>query len=107
MSLDAFRQQTLATALPPARKCRATAFSTHTGTKTVLLFSCSLGRLVGAFHKTQRSPGAIKSAYTRSEHDIVNDLPRAAFENAERPTSNIERTIKAELIYKIASTNDF
>lgn len=48
-----------------------------------------------------------KSGNTRSEHDIVNDLPRAVSQNAERPTSNIECRIKAELIYKIASTTDF
>jgi len=52
MSLDAFWQQTFAAALPPTRKGRATAFGTHSGAETVLTFACSLGRLVGAFHKT-------------------------------------------------------
>jgi len=52
MSLDAFWQQTFAAALPSARQDRATAFGTHPGTETVLTFACSLGRLVGAFHKT-------------------------------------------------------
>jgi len=53
--VDAFRQQTFAAALAPARKDRATAFGTHPGAETVLTFACSLGRLVSAFHKTRNS----------------------------------------------------
>jgi hypothetical protein len=52
MPLDAFRQQTFATALAAARKGCATAFGTHPGAETVLTFACSLGWLVSAFHKT-------------------------------------------------------
>jgi hypothetical protein len=52
MSLDTFWEQALAAALTPARQDRATAFGTHPGTETVLLFACSLGWLVSAFHKT-------------------------------------------------------
>jgi hypothetical protein len=52
MPLDAFRQQTFATALSAARKGRATAFGTHPGAEPVLMFACSLGWLVSAFHKT-------------------------------------------------------
>jgi hypothetical protein len=52
MSLDAFRQQTFATALAAARKGRATALGTHPGAETVLTFARSLGWLVSAFHKT-------------------------------------------------------
>jgi hypothetical protein len=52
MFLDTFRQQAFAAALPPARKDRTAAFGPHPGTKTVLTFACSLGRLIGAFHKT-------------------------------------------------------
>jgi hypothetical protein len=54
MSLDAFREQALAAALPPAGKCRATAFGFHAGTKTVLAFACSLRGLVSPFHKTEK-----------------------------------------------------
>jgi len=50
--VDAFRQQTFAAALAPARKGRATAFGTHPGAETVLTFACSLGWLISAFHKT-------------------------------------------------------
>jgi hypothetical protein len=59
MSLDAFRQQTLATALTAPRKGRATTFGTHPGAETVLTFACSLGWLVSAFHKTKKGLGAI------------------------------------------------
>ena len=51
MFLDAFRQQTFAAALPPAREDRATAFGPHPGTKTVLTFAGSLRWLVSPFHK--------------------------------------------------------
>jgi hypothetical protein len=54
LALGAFRQQTLATALAPARKGRATAFGTHPGAETVLTFACSLGWLVSAFHKNRK-----------------------------------------------------
>jgi hypothetical protein len=59
MSLDAFREQPFAAALTPARKDRTPAFGTHPRTKTVLTFACSFGRLVSAFHKTEKYSGAI------------------------------------------------
>jgi hypothetical protein len=52
MSLDAFRKQTFAAALAPAREYGATAFGPHPGTKTVLAFTSPLGWLISAFHKT-------------------------------------------------------
>jgi hypothetical protein len=55
MFLDAFREQALAAALPPACKRRATAFGFHAGTKTMLTFACSLGGLVCPFHKTDKA----------------------------------------------------
>lgn len=68
MFLDAFRQQTLATALTAARQGRPTAFGTHAGAETVLAFACSLGWLVSAFHKTEQVFGArFKSGYGRSD----------------------------------------
>lgn len=59
MSLDAFRQQTLATALAAPRKGRATTLGTHPGAETVLTLAGSLGWLVSAFHKTEKGLGAI------------------------------------------------
>jgi hypothetical protein len=55
MFLDAFREQALAPALPPARKGRPAAFGFHSGAKTVLTFPCSFGRLVSPFHKTKKA----------------------------------------------------
>jgi len=55
MFLDAFREQALAAALSPACKYRTTAFGLHAGTKTVLAFPCSFGRLVSPFHKTDKA----------------------------------------------------
>jgi hypothetical protein len=55
MSLDAFGKQTLAAALSPACKYRATAFGFHAGTKTMLAFARSLGGLVSPFHKTDKA----------------------------------------------------
>jgi hypothetical protein len=61
MFLDAFREQALAAALSPACKCRATAFGFHAGTKTVLAFACSLGRLVSPFHKTKKASVGLRA----------------------------------------------
>jgi hypothetical protein len=52
MSLDAFRKQTFAAALAPAREYGATAFGPHPSTKAVLAFTSSLGWLVSPLHKT-------------------------------------------------------
>jgi len=54
MSVDAFREQALAAALPPARQRGTARFCLHAGTKTVLTFACSLGWLVSPFHKTEK-----------------------------------------------------
>jgi hypothetical protein len=59
MSLDAFWQQPFSPALPTPCQDRATAFRPHPGTKTMLTFTCSLGRLVSPFHKTEKDFGAI------------------------------------------------
>ena len=72
MSLDAFRQQTLATALTAPRKGRATTFGAHPGAETVLTFAGSLGWLVSAFHKTEKVSARFKSGYSRSERGVVN-----------------------------------
>ena len=45
MALDAFWQQTFATALATARESGASAFGAHARPKTVLLLSCALGSL--------------------------------------------------------------
>jgi len=50
--VNTFRQQTFPTTLPPACEGGATAFGSHTGAKTVLVFARSLRWLIGAFHKT-------------------------------------------------------
>jgi hypothetical protein len=54
VKLDAFREQTLAAALSPARQRGTARFCLHAGTKTVLTFACSLGWLVSPFHKTEK-----------------------------------------------------
>jgi hypothetical protein len=63
MPVNAFRQQTFATALPPACERGATALSPHTGAKAVLAFARPLGWLIGAFHNAGKSvtpaPGAL------------------------------------------------
>ena len=53
VSVNAFRQQTFPTALPPARKSGAAAPCSHTCAKTVLAFTRSLRWLVSPFHKTE------------------------------------------------------
>jgi hypothetical protein len=50
MFLDAFWQQTLATALAPSGECGAPAFGAHARAKTVLAFSSAFGWLESAFH---------------------------------------------------------
>jgi hypothetical protein len=52
-------EQPFAAALPAACQCCAARFRFHAGTKTMLAFACSLGWLVGAFHKTENRLGAI------------------------------------------------
>ena len=52
--VNAFRQQTFPTALPPPREGGATAFGLHTSAKAVLAFARSLGWLIGAFHEVYR-----------------------------------------------------
>jgi hypothetical protein len=48
--LDTFGQQPFASPLATTCECGASAFRLHAGAKTVLVFACALGRLVGAFH---------------------------------------------------------
>jgi hypothetical protein len=50
MDLNAFGQQTTATALTAAGKNRATVFGLHASAKTELLFAGALRGLIGAFH---------------------------------------------------------
>jgi len=54
VSVNAFRQQTFPTALPPPREGGATAFGSHPRAKAVLAFARSLGWLIGAFHEVYR-----------------------------------------------------
>jgi hypothetical protein len=54
VKLNAFREQALAAALPPARQRGTARFCFHAGAKTVLTFACSLGWLVSPFHKTEK-----------------------------------------------------
>jgi hypothetical protein len=61
MFLDAFGEQAFAAALSPACKYRATAFGLHAGTKTVLTFPCSFGRLVSPFHKTEEASVGLRA----------------------------------------------
>ena len=51
--LNAFGQQTFATALAPAREDGATALSPHTSAKAMLAFARSLGWLISSLHKAQ------------------------------------------------------
>jgi hypothetical protein len=67
ISLNALWEQAFTTALSPARKRRTAAFGFHAGTKTVLMFPCSFGRLVSPFHKTAKTSaglGAVKLGMT-------------------------------------------
>ena len=52
VSVNAFRQQTFPTALPPPREGGTTAFGSHPRAKAVLAFTRSLRWLISAFHKT-------------------------------------------------------
>jgi len=54
VKLNAFREQALAAALPPARQRGTARFCFHAGAKTVLTFACSLGWLVSPFHRTEK-----------------------------------------------------
>ena len=59
MPFDALWKQAFAAALPAARQGCTPSFGFHAGTKTMLTFACSLGRLISAFHKTENRLGAI------------------------------------------------
>jgi hypothetical protein len=59
MPFDAFWEQAFAAALAAACQGRAPRFRLHAGTKTMLTFACSLGWLVGTFHKTENRLGTI------------------------------------------------
>jgi hypothetical protein len=60
LSLDTFWKQALAKALSPACKGRATALGLHAGTKTMLTFACSLGRLISSFHKIGKASAGLR-----------------------------------------------
>jgi hypothetical protein len=59
MRFDAFWEQAFAAALTTACQGRAAPFGFHAGAEPMLTFACSLGWLVGAFHKTENRLGAI------------------------------------------------
>ena len=59
MLFDALRKQTFTAALAAACQGRAPRFRLHAGPKTMLTFACSLGWLVGTFHKTENRLGTI------------------------------------------------
>ena len=73
VSVNAFRQQTFPTALPPARKSGAAAPCSHTCAKTVLAFTRSLRWLISAFHNREPVRLRSESGYTRDTASIVND----------------------------------
>jgi hypothetical protein len=53
--------------LPPPRERGASGFRLHAGAKSVLAFSCALGWLIGAFHKTEkRLPRDSRAATVRT-----------------------------------------
>ncbi len=54
MALDAFGQQSLASALAASCECGASAFRPHARSKTVLLLAGPLGWLISTFHKAER-----------------------------------------------------
>jgi hypothetical protein len=54
VKIDAFWEQTFATALAPAREGGASAFGLHPRTETVLLFASAFGWLIRSFHKTEK-----------------------------------------------------
>ena len=54
MTLDAFRQKSLASALATTRESGASAFCPHARAKTVLLLARSFGWLISAFHKAAK-----------------------------------------------------
>ena len=64
MPLDAFREQAFAPALSAPCEDRAPAFGAHAGAKTMLTLASSLGRLIGALHKTKTDRDAILRAAT-------------------------------------------
>ena len=61
LSVDTFWKHALATAVSPACKGRATALGLHAGTKTVLTFACSLGRLISSFHKIRKASAGLRA----------------------------------------------
>ena len=55
MALNAFRQESLASALATSREGGASAFRPHACPKTVLPLARSFRWLIGAFHKAENS----------------------------------------------------
>ena len=60
VNLDAFRQETFATALTASGQRCASPFGAHARAKTVLLFSRSLGWLISALHEKNPEMGSRK-----------------------------------------------
>jgi hypothetical protein len=54
VAIDAFGQESLASALAPTCKRGASAFRPHAGAKTMLLLARSFGWLISAFHKAEK-----------------------------------------------------
>jgi hypothetical protein len=54
MQLDALRQEAFAAALAATGESGASTLAFHAGAKSVLTFARALGRLVSAFHKTEK-----------------------------------------------------
>jgi len=54
VTIDAFRQQTFASPLAPARERGASTFCPHPRPKTVLALARSLGWLKSAFHRAEK-----------------------------------------------------
>jgi hypothetical protein len=71
MPLDAFRKKTLSAALAPARQRGASAFTTHTGAKSMLALAGAFGWLKGAFHNGGCAKDAGR-AYVRKLGRLVN-----------------------------------
>jgi len=54
VAIDAFRQQTFASALATPRECGASTLCPHPRPKPVLALACSLGWLKSAFHRAEK-----------------------------------------------------
>jgi hypothetical protein len=76
VEFNAFRQESLAATLPPARQRGTATFCLHARTKSVLAFACALRWLISPFHKAKITSAGFESGYTRNARDIVNPAPQ-------------------------------